>query len=105
MGVLPRFWHLQMAYQLRKCLRVHDVAVCRVVWAPHDRLCVGCHVSSPIPKLQGQTLPADHMVFCVRVVSRRHQIQVIDGSGRQPVSTTQGEIAELKIRLRLRFTR
>jgi len=85
-----------MAYQLRKCLHVHNVALDRVVRAPHDGLCVSCHVSSPFPKVRGQTLPADHMVFFVRVVSRRHQIQVIDDTRvGHPASMTQGEIAEL----------
>jgi hypothetical protein len=92
MGVPPRFWQLQMAHQLRKCLHVHDVALGRVVRAAHDGLCVGCHLSSPFAKVRGQTLPADHMVFCVRVVNRRHHIQVIDGTG---VGMTQ-------IRMRLR---
>jgi hypothetical protein len=80
MGVPPRFWQLQIAYQLRKCLHVQDVALGHVVRAPHDGLCVSCHLSSPFPKVRGQTLPGDHMVFFVGVVSRRHHIQVIDGT-------------------------
>jgi hypothetical protein len=35
------------------------------------------------------------MVFFVRVVSRRHHIQVIDSTRVGTASTTQGEIAEL----------
>jgi hypothetical protein len=69
-----------MAYQLRKCLHVQNVALGRVVRAAHDGLCVGWHLSSPFAKVRGQTLPADHMGFFVGVVSRRHHIQVIDGT-------------------------
>jgi hypothetical protein len=61
---VPHVDHAITGEQIYESLYVHDVAFGRVVRAAYDRLRVGCHLSSPFPKVfQRAPQPADHIPF------------------------------------------